>query len=399
METDVGEVLRESTTVVVVGAGPAGITVGNLLQRCGIDCVVLELRSREYVEQRHRAGLVDYRAVRMLDEWGIAEELVGDTLGRCVMDLRVDGRSYLLGADEGTDDLRISLCPQQVFLRRSVAAFLAGGGDLRFEVADVALRGLTTDRPTVCYRDTTGAVHEIDCDFVAGCDGDHGVCRPSVPDDVLSAYTHDHGISWLTILAESPPPRHPVLAASDHGFCGHFFRGPGLSRFYLQCDPADQVSDWPAERVWPQLRARLGHPDLPAGPITSLEIFPLRCVVYEPMDYGRLFLLGDAAHIVAPTGGRGMNLALNDTGVFVRAVRNAIQHGDESGLRSYSAECLDLVWNYQEFSYWLTETLHDPSVTSRTGPFRQRLARARLARMTTSPTWDRAFTELLAGLT
>lgn len=389
---------RESTSVVVVGAGPAGLTVGNLLRRCGISCVVLERQPPARVMGRQRAGVVEYRAVRMFEEWGLADRLIGDAPSDEILEIRVDGNSRLLGQDEGNASRRMILCPQQVFVRRSIEVFLAEGGDLRFEVADVALDGLDTGRPAVTYRDGAGVRHEIDCEFIAGCDGDHGISRASVPAGVLSVYAYDHGIAWLSVLADAPPPQHPLLAVSPYGFAGHFARGPQTSRFYLQCGLTDQVPDWPDERVWQQVRARLGAADLPTGPITDREVFRLRSVVYDPMAYGRLLLLGDAAHIIAPLGGKGMNLALHDAEVFVRAIRGVVRDGDHTALQSYSRDCLRRVWNYQEFSRWLTETLHDAGDDSQVGPFRRQLARARLDRLSNSPSAAQAFADLLAGL-
>jgi p-hydroxybenzoate 3-monooxygenase len=241
-------------------------------------------------------------------------------------------------------------------------------------------------------------MHEIGCAFVAGCDGDHGVSRVSAPSGTLAAYAVDHGFAWLTVFADAPPPRHPLYAVSSRGFAAHFGRGPRASRFYLQCLPSDQAGDWPDDRIWQQLRTRLGHDDLPGGPVTEKEIFPLRSLVHEPMSYGRLYLLGDAAHVIAPLGGKGMNLALYDAEVFALAVRDFTRGGDDAGLRSYSDVCLRRTWNYQEFSQWMTEAAHDACDVTQRDPFRARLARARLDRLFTSPESARAFAELTAGL-
>ncbi|MDR3083351.1 MAG: 4-hydroxybenzoate 3-monooxygenase [Streptomyces sp.] len=390
--------VQETTCVVVVGAGPAGLTVANLLHSAGIPCTVLERQDRAYTEQRQRAGIVETRAVRMFHEWGLDARVLGGAPSDDVLEVRVDGEHRLLRFGVDDDGPQSLLCPQQVLVANLITTFLDDGGDLRFESSEVTLDGLTGRRPTVRYRDPDGITHEIACDFVAGCDGDHGVSRASVPDGELTAYPFDHGISWLTVLAEAPPPPHPLMATSRDGFAGHFARGPLASRFYLQCPPTDQAEDWPDDRIWQHLRTRLDDDGLVAGPITEKVVFPLRSVVHEPMRHGRLYLVGDAAHVVSPMGGKGMNLALYDAEVFARAVRDFVTHKDESGLDSYSRTCLDRTWNYQEFSRWMTEMLHDAGDDSRTGPFRRKMALARLDRLCRSRASTLAFAELMAGL-
>ncbi|WP_259294440.1 4-hydroxybenzoate 3-monooxygenase [Streptomyces canus] len=384
----------ESTTVVVIGAGPAGMTVATLLRHSGIDCVVLERRSRDHVAQRQRAGIVETRAVRMFDSWGLSDRVLGGVPYDGILEFRVDGHSRLVSDSDGSDGPPARLCPQQILVQKLTATFLENGGDLRFEAADVSLHDLTGDRPTVRYRTPDGTLRAITCEFVAGCDGDRGVSRTAVPDGVLTTYAFDHGIGWLTVLADAPPPAHPLLATSREGFAAHFPRGPHASRYYLQCPPDDDPGGWPDDRVRDALRSRLGDPALVFGPITDREIFRLRSLVHDPMQYGRLFLVGDAAHIVSPMGGKGMNLALYDADVLVRAVRDFVR-GDESALRGYSARCLRRVWNDQEFSHWLTRTLHDAGDRE---PFLRHLARARLDRLFNSPAAARAFAELMTGL-
>jgi p-hydroxybenzoate 3-monooxygenase len=387
---------RESTTVAIVGGGVSGLTAATLLRRSGVDCVVLERQSRAYVEQRQRAGVVEYRGVRMFTEWGL-DQLLGSFPADNTLEIRVDGETRLLGRDDYSRDATGQAVPQQVLVRNLVAAFLADGGDLRFEAADVALHELGGERPAVTYHDPDGAKHAIECAFVAGCDGDHGVSNASVPDGALTEYAFDYGISWLTILADAPPPAHALMAAGRHGYAAQYSRGPRASRFYLQCDPGDRTDDWPPDRIWAQLRLRLDRPDLPAGPITETEIFPLRALVREPMSYGRLFLLGDAAHVISPMGAKGMNLALYDAEVFAVAVRYFSRDGDDAGLRGYSDTCLARTWKYQEWSYWFSEMLHDMSGGG-VDPFRARMAEARFERVLASPTATRYWAEMMTGL-
>ncbi|WP_234343075.1 4-hydroxybenzoate 3-monooxygenase [Streptomyces fulvoviolaceus] len=390
--------LTESTTVAVIGAGPAGLTVAALLRSSGIDCVVLERQTREYVAQRQRAGIVETRAVRMFDSWGLADRVLGGAPHDGILDIRVDGESHLVSDNDGSEGPTAVLCPQQVLVQKLTATYLADGGDLRFEAADVSLHHLTGDRPTVRYRTPDGTLRTLTCDFVAGCDGDHGISRSAVPDGVLTAHAFDHGIGWLTVLADAPPPAHPLLAVSPDGFAAHFPRGPYSSRYYLQCPPEDHPGAWPDTRVWDALRIRLGDPVLTAGPITDREIFRLRSLVHDPMQYGRLYLVGDAAHIVSPMGGKGMNLALYDADLFARAVRDSVRDHDDTALRTYSQRCLRRVWSDQEFSHWLTRTLHDAGDDTRSGPFHRSLARARLDRLFTLPSAARTFAELMTGV-
>lgn len=386
--------MRESTTVVIVGGGVSGLTAAMLLRSCGVASVVLEKQSRPYVEQRQRAGVVEYRGVRMFEQWGLGE-LLGSFPANDNLEVLVEGDSRLLRSS--TAEAAGQAVPQQALVRALIGAFLAGGGDLRFESAGVAVRGLDTPRPVVTYTGPDEESSEIECDFVAGCDGDRGVCNSCVPAGAIAAYGLDYGISWLTVLAAAPPPENPLMAVSSHGYAAHFARGPRASRFYLQCDPADTPGDWPAERIWKQLRLRMHRPDLPGGRITETEVFPLRCLVREPMTYGRLYLLGDAAHVISPMGAKGMNIALYDAEIFATAVRDFINGGDETGLQSYSDVCLARTWRYQEFSHWQTGMMHDMSGPD-PDPFRARLARARFDWALSSPAGSRYYTDMITGL-
>jgi p-hydroxybenzoate 3-monooxygenase len=396
MDGDMAQAVRESTTVAIVGGGVSGLTLATLLRKSGVDCVVLERLSRDYVEARQRAGLVEYRGIRMFREWDL-EHLLGRFPAHNMLEIRVDGETRLFGADPYTSEYSAQLVPQQALVRNLIKDLLDNGGDLRFEAVDVTLHGLGSARPVVRYTDGDGTAREIECDFVAGCDGDHGVSNASVPGDAVTAHTFDYGITWLTILADAPPPHYPLMATGQRGYAAQYFRGPATSRFYLQVDPADTPGDWPPERIWAELRHRLHCPDLPAGPITETEVFPLRALVREPMSYGRLYLLGDAAHVISPMGAKGMNLALYDAEVFATAVRDFTRTGDDSGLRAYSDTCLARTWRYQEWSHWQSDMIFG-LCPANADPFRQRLARARFERALGTDAGVRAWAELWPGL-
>ena len=391
---------RETTTVAIVGGGVSGLAAATLLRSRGIASIVLERRSRSYVEERQRAGLVEYRAVRMFEQWGLGGVLP-DFPAEDVLEVRVDGQTRLVAEDlPGMEAGSSKSVPQQALVRSLISALLAGHGDLRFEVTGVTLEGLDSERPVVRYTDPAGQPHEIGCEFVAGCDGDRGVSAASIPAGAVTTHAYDYGICWLTILAEVPPAAHALMSVGERGYAAQFPRGPRASRFYLHVPAGDTVADWPPDRIWAELRSRLHQPALPAGEITSTEVVPLRSSIREPMRYGRLYLLGDAAHIIPPMGAKGMNLALFDAEVFASAVRDYTVSGDESGLRGYSAACLDRTWRYQEFSNWLTDMMHGASgaPAGGGGSFRERIMRARLERMLSSETAARYYQEMFTGL-
>ncbi|MCA1218885.1 4-hydroxybenzoate 3-monooxygenase [Streptomyces sp. 8L] len=386
--------IPEDTTVAIVGAGVAGLTLANLLLRNGVSCVVVEKHRRAYVERRQRAGTVDTRGVRLFRAWGLGEVVEGNPVTEGAGGFFIDGEELPL--DTGEDDESL-FCPQQVLVRNLTDVFLREGGDLRHEAADVALEHLQGPRSLVRYRDSTGTARAIACDYVAGCDGSHGVSRASIPESALTRYSHTYGYSWLSVLAEVPASHPSGMAIHHRGLAGLIPRGANASRIYLQCPPGDTPEQWPAERVWSELEARFGTP-VPTGPIAEARIVPLRSVVYSPMDHGTLYLLGDAAHIVPPMSAKGINLALNDAEVFARAVIRRVQQGDGSLLDSYSETCLKHVWNYQAFASWITDLMHDAGDPSYEGEFRKQIARAELQRQFTSPAANRLFNELISGV-
>lgn len=382
--TDTGK----DTTVAIVGGGVAGLALANFLLRKGIGCVVLEKHSRAYVEQRQRAGALDAGGVRLLNEWGVGEAVEGYSHGDSdtAMPMLIEGvkRQWKTGGDD-EDDVDGAFCPQQVLVRNLIRVFLRDGGDLRFGARNVSLHDVGTERPVVRYQDTDGSAHEVTCDFVAGADGYRGVSRTAVPEDVLTCSTHEFGYAWLTVMTEAPADPLAVLAVHSRGFAAQITRGPNASRLYLQCPLTDTVEMWPDERVWDELEARFGEPVEPKGPITSKQVVPLRGVVFSPMSHGRLYLLGDAAHLISPMSAQGMSLALHDADALARGVIRHVEENDPALLDSYSDTCLDHTWERQASAVWMTQTMHDSGDATYEGEFRKQIARKNLETMLEPP--------------
>jgi p-hydroxybenzoate 3-monooxygenase len=348
------------TQVAIVGAGPAGLTLGHLLHREGIESVVLEARSREHVEQRVRAGVLEQGTVDLLVESGAGERLLRERLVHRGIELRFERRPHRIDLHGLTGGRTISVYGQQEVVRDLIGARLAAGAPLLFEVEDVRLERLDTEAPAVVYRHG-GAEHRLECAAVAGCDGFHGVCRGAIPPGVLTAYAREYGFAWLGVLAAVPPSTEEVVYSHhERGFALHSMRSPRVSRLYLQVDAADTLEEWPDDRIWAELQARLECEGwtLREGPLVERGIAPLRSFVVEPMQHGRLYLAGDAAHIVPPTGAKGMNLAIADVRELARGLVDLCRGRGREALDGYSATCLRRVWRAQHFSWWLTAMLH-----------------------------------------
>jgi p-hydroxybenzoate 3-monooxygenase len=358
--------------------------VGNLLLQAGIPCVVLERGSREHIETRARAGVLEDRVVRMLEAHGLADRLLveGDRHGAC--EFRVNGEAHEVDYGALYEGQTHYIYPQQEVVMDLVAAFLAAGGDLRFEVSDVEPRDLLGPLPKISWTTPEGERETLECEFIAGADGFHGVARPSIPKGELKEYTYQHGIGWLSILAEAPPSTRKVIyALHEDGFAGHMLRSSTVSRYYLQVPVDENVENWPDERVWTELHKRLalreGTWKLTEGTIVEKRLLDMRSHVVEPMNYGQLYLLGDAAHIITPVGAKGMNLALHDAEVLSDALVSYYRTGGEDGLKSYSDTCLKRVWRAQEFSQWMVHMIHRDD-----DPFLAKLGQARLEHLITS---------------
>ena len=385
----------ESTRIVIIGAGVAGLTLGNFLLRNGVDCVVLERRSRPYVEQRQRAGTVDSFGARMFREWCLEEVLVTDADPEVEGGIWIDGQRIPLEFEED-DNSDAVFIPQQVLVRNLTDAFLNGGGDLRYEVENLALHDIDGDHPSVTYRGGAGDTTVIHGDYIAGCDGDRGVSRASIPDGALTRYAHEYGYAWLTILADVAAETSGT-AIHSRGFAAMIPRGTAASRLYLQVPPTDTLDDWADERIWQEMDARYGE-SVPRGPIASKQLIPLRSVVYDPMQHGRLYLLGDAAHIVPPMSAKGIHLALHDAELFARAAISQIKNNDPTLLAEYSETALPHIWNYQAFATWITDLMHNAGDPAYAGEFRKQAARAELQRQFASSAANRLFSELTAGV-
>jgi p-hydroxybenzoate 3-monooxygenase len=350
---------EERTQVGIVGAGPAGLVLGHLLHLRGIDSVVLEARSRDYVEQRVRAGVLEHGTVELLKEMGVGERMERQGLVHQGVELRFAGEGHRIDFDDLTGR-GITVYGQQEVVKDLIAARLDFGGPLLFEVDDVRPEGFDTDSPSLRYRHD-GQEHVLHCDVIAGCDGFHGICRDAVPEGVLTFHEREWPFAWLGILAEAEPASEELIYAHhERGFALQSMRSPTVTRLYLQCDPGDAIEAWPDERIWEELQLRFESGDfrLNEGPIFERGITPMRSFVTEPMQYGRLYLAGDAVHIVPPTGAKGLNLAVADVRILADGLERSLSTGDDRLLELYSRTCLRRVWRVQHFSWWMTSMLH-----------------------------------------
>ena len=346
------------TQVGIVGAGPAGLMLARLLRLQGIDSIVIENRSRDYIENRIRAGLVEHWAADLLIDLGVGERMRREGTPHWGINIGINGDLHRLDF-KALVDKRVTIYGQQEVVKDFVTLHLVDGGPLHFEVEDVSVHDLTAKNPKIRFKHG-GRQQEMTCDFIAGCDGFHGICRPSIPDGVVSIFERDYPFGWLGILSDSPPPDHElVYSYSDRGFALYTMRSPTLARLYLQCGHDADIENWPDSRIWDELHKRLGDArKLVEGRMLQKGITPMRSFVVEPMQYGRLFLAGDSAHIVPPTGAKGMNLAFADVMVLSRALTAFYKNNNDQLLESYSNKCLRRVWKAQRFSWWMTQIMH-----------------------------------------
>jgi p-hydroxybenzoate 3-monooxygenase len=388
----------DRTQVGIIGAGPAGLLLSHLLALRGIDSVLVEDRSRGYCEARQRAGLLEDGSVALLREAGLASRLDREGLEHDGIYLQFAGQRQHIDFRELTGRT-VTVYAQTEIVKDLIAARLAAGAQLEFDVSGTEVAELDSARPVLRYTSAGGTRHEVRCDVIAGCDGFHGISRPAIPAGQLTTWQRDYPYAWLGVLAEVPPSTDELIYAHHpRGFALHSLRSPLVSRLYLQVPVEEDIAAWPDERIWAELQTRFALPgwELKEGPILDKAVTPMRSFVAAPMRYGRLFLAGDAAHIVPPTGAKGLNLALTDVAVLAEALDQLLNHGDPALADSYSADSLDRVWRRTHFSWWMTTMLH----TAPSGdPMETELQLAQLRYVTTSRAAATTLAENYTGYT
>ena len=386
------------TQVGIVGAGPAGLLLSQLLYLHGVESVIVENRSRDYVEHRVRAGVLEQGSVDVLNEAGVGERMRREGLLHHGIELRFGGSGHRIDFPALTGGRSITVYGQQEVVKDLIAARLAADGQILFEVSDVAVGQIESSSPRITFRDSGDEV-ELSCDAIAGCDGFHGICRQAIPVEILRVFERAYPFAWLGILAEAPPTHDELIYAyHERGFALYSMRSPQITRLYLQVAPDEDIAKWPDERIWRELHARLETADgwkLREGSVLEKGITGMRSFVVEPMQHGRLFLAGDAAHIVPPTGAKGMNLAVADVRVLARALTAFFKEQRRNLLDAYSVTCLKRVWRAEHFSWWMTSMLHRfPDDDG----FQHRLQRSQLEYVVSSPAAAASLAENYVGL-
>jgi p-hydroxybenzoate 3-monooxygenase len=349
------------TQIGIVGAGPAGLLLSHLLHLDGIESIVVENKSRRYVEERVRAGVIEQGAADLLVRTGVGDRLQREGLVHRGIELLFQRKRHRIDFRELTGGRGIAVYGQQEVIKDLIQVRLRDGGQIVFEADDVSVHDLTEARPKIRFREHQGGERQIECDFITGCDGFHGISRSSIPDGVLTFYDRVYPFAWLGILAQAPPASEELIYSNhERGFALLSMRSPSITRLYLQCAPDEELDLWPDERIWDELSLRLASDGfhLNKGPILQKGVTPMRSFVAEPMQYGNLFLAGDSAHIVPPTGAKGMNLAIADVRVLSRAFASFYKTGSRQPFGAYTETCLRRAWRAQYFSWWMTSMLH-----------------------------------------
>jgi p-hydroxybenzoate 3-monooxygenase len=386
------------TKVGIIGAGPAGLMLSHLLHRAGIDSVILESRTREYVEHRVRAGVLEQGTVDLLESAGVGARMRREGLLHHGIEIRFEQQKRRIDFPSLTGGRSIMVYGQQEVVKDLIEARLRDGGTILFEAAHAKPRGFESAQPAIDFSHA-GEDRTLACDFLVGCDGFHGVCRQAMPQGHLRVFERTYPFAWLGILAKAPPTHDELIYAyHDHGFALYSMRSPELTRLYLQVSPDEDRALWPDRRIWDELHTRLEIGDgwsLREGEVLETLVAPMRSFVAEPMQCGRLFLAGDAAHIVPPTGAKGMNLAMADVRTLARALAEFYASGREDRLRAYSKTCLARIWRAEHFSWWMTSMLHR---FPNDDPFGHRLQISQLEYVTSSVPAATSLAENYVGL-
>jgi len=390
--------MSERTQVGIIGSGPSGLLLGQLLHKAGIDTVILERNTREHVLARIRAGVLEQGTVGLIDEAGCGARMHREGLIHQGIELCMRGQRHRIALAELTGGKSVMVYGQTEVTRDLMEARAAAGAPTIYEAADVRVAGIDGAQPTLTYR-KDGRTHTIACDFIAGCDGFHGVSRQSVPESAITAFERVYPFGWLGVLADVPPVSHELIYANhERGFALCSMRSPTRSRYYIQCNASERPEDWPDERFWEELKRRLDSEAagrLITGPSIEKSLAPLRSFVAEPMRFGRLFLAGDAAHIVPPTGAKGLNLAASDVHYLSEGLIDHYRNRSEAGLDGYSARALARVWKAERFSWWMTSLLHR---FPESGAFGQRIQLAELDYLVSSRAAATCLAENYVGL-
>jgi p-hydroxybenzoate 3-monooxygenase len=387
---------RISTKVCIVGAGPSGTLLGNVLLQAEIECLIVDAMSREEIFSRARAGLIEHRNVELLKAYGLAERMLSEGHAQNSIEFRTGGQGFLLDCAKLCGGRSSWVYPQYELVSDLMDAFLKAGGDIRF-----GMQAEEIEHGTHSVVTCNGGTLVIDCDFVAGCDGFHGLSRASIPSGVLREFTRRYEFEWLAVLAEAPPSStHAIYALHPRGFAGHMLRSATQSRFYLQVPQNSAVEDWPDRRIWTELAIRMTKDRwiLNEGPVIRRSLLEMRSYVGDPMQYERLFLVGDAAHIITPAGGKGMNLAIQDAEELAQGFRAWYTRREEGRLTRYSATRLPRVWRAMEFSNWMIEVMHAASSDRPDAAYMLRLQEARLQHLMCNDAFAADFAEAYVGL-
>jgi len=389
--------MKKKTQVCIIGAGPSGLLLSLLLHNSGVESIVIDRQSREHIEGRIRAGVLEWGTVRALDEAGVGERMLSEGLPHSGFDIAFDGERHRIDL-EGLTGKQVMVYGQTEITRDLIEKRLAAGGEIVFSADNVQPLDIASARPIVRY-EKDGEIHEISCDYVAGCDGFHGVSRKSIPTDILKSYERVYPFGWLGVMVEKPPVSHELIYANHaRGFALCSMRSETRSRYYVQCRIGDGIKNWSDDRFWEELSLRLGPETaskLEIGPSFEKGVAPLRSFVAEPMRYGNLFLAGDAAHIVPPTGAKGLNLAVADVRILSRALIEYYTRNNSAYLENYSATCLKRVWKVERFSWAMSTMLHQFPEFSL---FEKKIQRAEFDFLVSSETASKALAENYVGL-